>query len=359
MMKKLVGILVSATLAFGLLTGCGAKDEGASAPATEEGGSEDVATGDKIDLKFAWSVDNVDLSQQAYIDSAQEYVEWLNESRDDISVELVIMDGQSSVDKEISDIETAIAMNVDGIIITCADPVGLLPICKEAMAAGIPVLDWRDMGRECTVTIDVGNENSRGEAMKDWFKQYLETNPDENLKVGLQWGAAAQTQQYPRFEKLHELAEEMPERFEIVVENYGDWGTDTSMKMMEDWLQAYDLNCVVTANEEMMIGVSEVLKAAGVLNDYILTCYNGEKAGLDMLEEGTIAMDVGIVISIGSPLLVEYAIKMALEGFSGYVDLGDDVIVPVTQENLEEFRATTEPDYSKEWFKTTLKESYK
>lgn len=376
MKKKILGILMSAVLTVGLVAGCGAKGntadsaaDTASGAAETEGSasaasgadeeSQDVASGEKRELVFAYSVDNVDLSQQGYIDYCQLYVDYLNETRNDISVELKIMDGQSSVDKQISDVETAIAMKVDGIIISSVDPVGLTPICKEAMDAGIPVLDWRDMGRFCTVTLDVGNELGKGELAVQWFRDYMDANPDKNLKVGLQRGAPAQTQQYARFEPFAGLAEEYPEQFEIVVEQYGDWGTDTSMKITEDWLQAYDLNCIVSANEEMMIGVSEVLKGAGVLDDYLLTTYNGEEAGQKMLAEGTIAMDVGTIQSIGSPLIIEHAINMVMDGLTGYFDLSEDVLVTVTPENLEEYKAkTTDPDYSQNIFESTLKDSY-
>ena len=316
-------------------------------------------TAEKRHLVFAWVVDNVDLSQQSFIDYAQAYIDYLNSTREDFSLEIKIMDGQASVDKQIGDMETAIAMGVDGIILSCVDPVGLTPAAESAMAAGIPVLDWRDMGGVCTITFQMTDENAKGVAVSDWLADYLEANPEEELRIGMIWGATSHPNCFPRMEAAKGVAEQYPDRCEFVVDQYGDWGADSAMKIMEDWLQVYDLNCIVAANEEMMIGVSEVLRGAGVLDDFLLITYNGEAPGLEMLEAGTIDMDVGSLPSVGTPLLVEYAINMVLDGLSGSFDITDQTLWTVTPENLEEYQALlTDTDWSNPPFESTLKESY-
>ena len=49
------------------------------------GGAE---TAEKRHLVFAWVVDNVDLSQQSFIDYAQVYIDYLNSTREDFSLEI-------------------------------------------------------------------------------------------------------------------------------------------------------------------------------------------------------------------------------------------------------------------------------
>lgn len=334
-----------------------APEQSAQSPAAEAGAEQ--TSDEPIKLKFAYCVDGVDLAQQSNYDFAQGYVDYLNSVRKDLQIELVLMDGQSSVDKQIGDVDTAISMGVDGIILSCADPSGLTPITKEAMAAGIPVLDWRDMGDVCTITLDMGTEAGRGVAAYEWFCEYLESNPDVILNVGLQYGSAAQTAQIPRVSEIKKVAEEYPDRFNIVVEQYGDWGADTSMKMTEDWIQVYDLNCIVTANEEMMVGASEALRGANVIDNFLLLCFNGDQTGIDMIKDGTIDVDVGKLMNVGMALLIEYAVNMTLDGLTGHYDVAGDVMYTITEENVDEYIAARAPDYAKGLFKSTLKESYK
>lgn len=317
------------------------------------------ASAEKKHLVFAWCVDNVDLSQQNFIDFAQSYIDYLNETRDDISIEIKIMDGQSNVDKQISDVETAVAMGVDGIILSCVDPAGLAPIAKTAMADGIPVLDWRDMGGICTVTFNLGNETAKGVAVADWLCKYLEENPEAELRIGSIWGATSHPNCFPRMSEAKAAAEKYPDRCKFVVDQYGDWGADSAMKITEDWLQAHDLNCLLVANEEMMIGASEVLRSQGVLDDFVLITYNGETPGLEMIEKGTIDMDVGTLQSVGTPLLIEYAVNMVLDGLTGSYDVTSQLLSTVTKDNLEEYKSLlTDVDWSNPPFESTLKAEY-
>ena len=180
-MKRLMALLLTLLMIFSLAA-CSAKEQ-VSAEEKEEPAKE-ANTGEPIELRFAWCVDVVDASQQQYYEYAEAYVEYLNTTRDDIHITLDLMNGESSVDKQIGDVETAIAMDVDAIILSCVDAVGLTPIAKDAMAAGIPVLDWRDMGDVCTVTIDVDLDISYGAFAAEWYKKYMDDNPDVVLNVG-------------------------------------------------------------------------------------------------------------------------------------------------------------------------------
>lgn len=365
-MKKLLAIILATVMGI-TLAACGnsstttPENSGDQEVETDAGTGEVTETNNngKRHLVFAWCVDNVDLSQQNFIDYAQSYIDYLNETRDDFSLEIKIMDGQSNVDKQISDVETAVAMGVDGIILSCVDPDGLTPAAQAAMEAGVPVIDWRDMGGVCTITFNLGNETAKGEAVADWLCEYVESNPDVQLKIGEIWGATSHPNCFPRMEEAKLAAEKYPDNIEFVVEQYGDWGADSAMKITEDWLQVHDLNCLIVANEEMMIGASEVLRSAGVLEDYLLITYNGEAPGLEMIANGTIQMDVGTLQSIGTPLLIEYAINMVLDGLTGSYDVTSQLLSCVTADNLEEYQALlTDVDWSNPPFESTLKDSY-
>jgi ABC-type sugar transport system substrate-binding protein len=318
-------------------------------------------TGDKINLEFAWCTDNVDISQQGFFDTASAYAAYLNKTRDDIHIELTLFDGQASVDKQISDIETAVAKKVSGIILSCVDPDGIAPAARQAMADGIPILDWRDMGDVCTVTFINGNEHTKGKFNYQWTKDYLLSHPDVVFYAGLQQGSTNHPQCYPRMQYMYDLEREMPDRFKILVEANSDWSADTSMRMVEDWLQIYkDMNFISSSSEEQMLGVVEALRGADLLDNFVLTAFNGEAPGVEMIEKSDLDLDVGVVMPLGMGLLMENAIRMVLEGYTGRIDISDQAMFNVDITNVAEYKQKIVVDYDNiHYFDSTLKPSYK
>ena len=374
MKKRMLALLSCVVMVVGLLAGCGSAEEAPTGEAsTEEApaaeASEESAvegetgvTGEgPIEVTIGWVVDNVDISQRNMIDTAIAYADYLNDTRDDIHVEITVFDGQASVDKQISDIETAIAMNVDCIALSSVDPDGIKPIAEEALEAGIEVLNWRDAGDWCTVHYIAANEDKKGQAQRDWTRQYLIDNPDAVLYAGLQYGSTNHPNCFPRMEYMAELEEEFPDRFHILVEQYSDWSSNTSMSMVEDWLQAYpELNYIASASEEQMLGVIQAVKSQKSLDEVVLVAHNGEQTGIDMLKNGEIEMTVSQTQPIMVQGVVDYCLKMVLEGFTGNVDLSDMTIKTITLDNVAEYEQLMQVDYyTNEYYEPILKDSYK
>ncbi len=363
-MKRLLAIMVSMVIIFSLV-GCTSRttpDTNTPTPPGETNTSTSSDEIDKIELTFAWCTDNVDVSQQNYYDTAKAYVDYLNSVREDIHITMNMFDGQGSVEKQISDIETAVAMGVDAIILNCVDHEGVTPAVQADQSEGIPVLD-RGLGTDggvCTVYFIGADENIKGQYNYEWTKQYLEEHPDVVLYAGLQQGSTNHPNCFPRMKKMYDLAEEYPDRFIILTEQYGDWSTDTAMKMVEDWLQIYpQMNFISSSNEEQMLGVIEALRGANVLENYVLTAFNGEQAGVEMLKRGEIMMDVGSIMPIYVGLAIETTVKMVLEGQEGVVDVSDKTMYCVTQENVNEYEEMIRVDYQNiNYFESTLKSFY-
>jgi ABC-type sugar transport system substrate-binding protein len=329
--------------------------------ACQKKGTTVSAGADRINLDFAWCTDNVDISQQAFYDTATAYVNYLNKTRDDLHIEMTLFDGQATVDKQISDIETAMAKGVDAIILSHVDADGLRPIALQAMEAGTPILDWRDMGKVCTITFITGNEHTKGQFSYQWTKEYLQSHPDVVFYAGLQQGSTNHPQCYPRMQYLYDLEREMPDRFKILIEANSDWSSDTSMRMVEDWLQVYpNMNFISSASEEQMLGVIEALRGSSLLDKYILTCFNGEQTGVDLLKANEIDLDVGVIQPLSMGLLIEYTIRMVLEDLKGDFDISDQSMFNVTQDNVAEYQERIVVDYDNlKYFESTLKPDYR
>jgi ribose transport system substrate-binding protein len=343
-MKKAICLLLSIVLFVSLALCVGASD---SDPKP------------RIKLSIAYCLDAVDVSLKKQFETAQAYADWLTRTRDDLEIEMLLFDAQWTVETQIANIETAVAMGVDAIILSPVDPDGVKPAAMAAMAAGVPILDRRNT-KYCTVTFISAQEEVRGERNRDWIKGYLQDNPDVVLNAGLQLGSVNTPASIPRLEKVLELEQEFPGRFNVLEYQHSDWSAETSMKMVEDWLQIHpDMNFISAASEEQMKGCIEALRGAGVLDKFVLTCFNGEQPGVDMLKKGEINMDVGVIMPVFAGMTVEYAIKMVLEGFTGVIDASEYTLYIVTQDNVDEYQKKILVDYDNTtYFESQLKDSY-
>jgi ABC-type sugar transport system substrate-binding protein len=349
-MKKVMALVLLLSMILLVFAGCA--NQATTTPTT--------TAAKVINLKFAWVVDNVDISQQNFYDTATKYCDFLNATRKDIHVELQLFDGQASVDKQISDIENAVTLGVDGIILSCVDPNGIAPAAKAAMKQGVKILDWRDMGDICDVTFVGANEEAKGQMAYEWAKKYLTDHPDVVWNAGLQQGSTAHPQCFPRMKYMYDLQKEMPSQFKILVEQNSDWSADTSQKMAEDWLQAYPtMNFLQSSSEEQMLGCIAALKDAKVADKFVTVAFNGEQPGVDMIKAGTLQMDVGSVMPIFMGKLIEATINMVLDGLKGHIDISKETMYTITSENVAEYEKLIQLDYmNKTYFPTTLKASY-
>ena len=312
----------------------------------------------KIHLNLAYCVDCTDSSQQLQWDMTSQYIDYLNNTRDDLYIEATLFDANSTLDTQIANIETAITMDADAIILSAVDTSSIVPTVQQAQAAGIKVLDWR--GSAGDLNYVGANEDSWGQLNYEWTKQYLEDHPDEVLYAGLQYGGSAMPEQFKRLDPLKELAEEYPDRFIILADQYCDWTTDTAMKMAEDWIQAYpDMNYICSASGTMMSGVVEALRGANKLDDMVLCTFNGLEEDFNMLRKGDIDTSVGAYYPVKMGLLVEDTIEMLLEDKSGTDDVGELTTFIATQDTVEDCAAKSVADYENvQAFESTLKDSY-
>jgi ABC-type sugar transport system substrate-binding protein len=270
--------------------------------------AQDVRT-----IRLAYSVDVLDDTQNAVLKTVQARVDEINASRKDIKVELDVYDAQSSVDKQISDVQTALIKKPDVLIFSAVDNVGSLPAAQAAKDAGVLVLDRRPTD-PVAATTDVayyGSDESRySKATTDWIKGYLDSHPDTVLKIGAIYGAPAQTAQLLRIDAIKALAAEMPDRIQIVAEGYGNWLTATAQNLSQDWLLAHpDMNYVATANDIMALGVSNTLISAG-RTDILVSGYDLTPEGVQRVKDGTQSLTVGTNIADNGQM-VDVAVAMA------------------------------------------------
>ena len=233
-------------------------------------------------IKITWADDTLDQTRAVMLKAVEDRVAAINTQRNDIRIELTYYDAQKNVDKQLSDVETALLTKPDVFIFSCVDTSGSIPAIQKIHAEGIPIVDIRDMGQPNYITTVFygADEATYAAAMTDWLKKKLDADPSLVLNVGLIYGAAAQIQQFARCDLVKKLAEEMPDRVKVIVERYGDWDTERALNITEDWIQSQpNLNYICTANDIMALGASNALVAARKKDQIMVT-------GVDVTDEG-------------------------------------------------------------------------
>ena len=145
MKKKLLGLLLTAAMVAGLLTGCGnalsmdgVTEQTQSSDSSEE---EAVMTSEAVEPKngeyyrIACFLPNVGPWYDERWYASEQEAEALG-----FEITLFSAGGYSNVDKQVAQVEDAITAGYDGIILHACSSSALLPAVKQALAAGIKVV---------------------------------------------------------------------------------------------------------------------------------------------------------------------------------------------------------------------------
>ena len=345
-MKKILSLILAVSMLFSL-TACGnnaSQSAETVEPETTEEGASETADGaeessEKRIIKVAWCDDTQDATRAKMLEACERRVEEINAERDDIELQLTYYDAQKSVDQQISNVEAAVLTDPDVFIFSCVDSTGSLPCLQTMKDSGAKIIDIRDMGSDLVDVVFYGSDEATYKAaVQDWVRTYLDENPDVNLKVGLIYGAASQTLQLIRCDLMKELAEEMPERIEIVAEAYGDWDTQRAMGIMEDWIQAYpEINFVCAANDIMALGASNALVSAGIKDNVILTGIDLD-GGAELIAEGKQDLDVGASID-DNDMLMDISVALAEGTWDGGNTYTLEAVMRVDASNVDAYLA--------------------
>lgn len=321
------GAVVSmALVAATLLAGC-----------SGSGSGSDAANGVKT-INIAYSVDTIDSTQNVASEGMKEAVAKFNESSDTTEVVLTQYDAQGSLNKQLSDIQTALVKKPDVLIISAVDPQGVLPAVRQAKDAGVKVIDRRPsnpVAPEIDVAFQMSDSTSLSAATKKWLTDYLADNPSVNLKAGVIYGAPAQTAELIRVDVVKQLAEEMPDRIQIVASGYGNWLTATAQNLTTDFLQAHpDINYIASANDIMALGAANAIKTAGKTGSVMLSGYDLTTDGIERVKKGEQTFDAGVPIRGGGAQLIDVAIGVAEGTFTEKTGSVDPVYA-ITKDNVD------------------------
>lgn len=152
MKRKLLGVLLSATMIAGLLAGCGSSAEPAAAPAETEQAAADAGT-DTADAAADAAADATKAAtggggKVGVAMPTQSSERWINDGSnmkaklEELGYEVDLQYAEDDVQAQVSQIENMIASGVNCLVIASIDSQALVNVEEQAKSAGIPIIAY-------------------------------------------------------------------------------------------------------------------------------------------------------------------------------------------------------------------------
>jgi ABC-type sugar transport system substrate-binding protein len=210
--------------------------------------------------------------------------------------QLVYTDAAGSAAKQVADVNSMIAQQVDVILLAPREEKPLVPAVMAAKKAGIPVilLDRRvdpvaKPGRDYLTFIG-SDFVDEGQRAGEWLTKA--TNGKATI-IELE-GTTGSSPANDRKKGFDEEIKKSPE-MKIVASQTGDFARDKGRQVAETLLQAHpDATAIYAHNDEMALGAITALEAAGKKpgKDVIVVSIDGEKDGVQAIVDGKMGVSV-------------------------------------------------------------------
>lgn len=295
MKRKLASMLLVVTMAVTALVGCAthdgesAKDNSAADDAvtaedssTEEGTTED--SGDASDKTIALFMTHMSNEFTITLSGA---VEDQVKAR---GYNYSVYDAEQDAATQSDQIEQAVTLGVDGIVIEPVSVDGIVPAVKSAKAAGVHVVIVNQRisepeAADCYVGADAA---TTGEIL---MKQVMEDIGGEG-EVALLLGPMGSDGQVGRSEGFDRVISEY-ESVSVAFEDSADWQTEPALTITENWLNAgKNIVAIVAQNDGMAVGAAKAVEDAQQLDSIKVYGVDATSEGLQAVLDGKLAATV-------------------------------------------------------------------
>jgi ribose transport system substrate-binding protein len=210
-------------------------------------------------------------------------------------VSLVVTDAQGQTSKQVSDVEDLIAQRVNVILLAPREFEGLTPALAAAKKANIPVIlvDREAAGKagEDFVTFLGSNFIEQGRRAAEWLATATNGKADI-VELTLTPGSSVARDRAGGF---REGIAKYP-GMKIIASQTGDASRAKGQAVMQNLVQSLGnkITAVYAHNDEMALGAIQALKDAGKKpgTDVTVVSIDGEKAGLEAIQRGDLAVTV-------------------------------------------------------------------
>jgi len=213
----------------------------------------------------------------------------IDEAKAFSNITIVSTDANGDAAKFQSDIEDLIAQKVDGVVVSGAW-LEEAPAALDALkTAGIPtVLVDRQFGKGSSesYTSYIGPDNfTIGEQDGQFIADRL---GGKGVVVELRGGPADNSIGLNRSNGVNSVLKTYPEITVVVAPDFGNWGADGGIALMEDMLAANPkIDAVFCENDSMCLGAQTAIADAGRTDEMFLVGVDGELAALEAIMNDT------------------------------------------------------------------------
>ena len=286
-----------------LLAACSAGGSGSgSGSGTGTGVSGGGTKQDRYVIGF--SMENASLVVNAYIiDTVRVHAEAKG------NIDLIVLDGQGKLEKQVADIEDLITQKVDALIVKPMNTDSLTNVISKAYQAGIPVIlqDRGINGEDYTARVTYDNVQI-GQIMFEWMAQDLGGKGNVVIIEGLP-GASSN--------------EELKEGFKIANEKYSDikvlaiqpanYRADEALRVMENYLQQFpnQIDALIAWSDVATLGAVQAIEQTGNSGKIKVYSQLGSTEALRAIRDGK--MEMTVKIPMGEDEVIDVALK-AIQG---------------------------------------------
>jgi len=263
-----------------LLAGCGSTDS--------------KQTSDKKDIPAAGGKKVIGVLIGDFSDQFQAYmVDGMKKAAEKVkgdNVEVVLMDGKSDSNKQMSQMENLIAQKVDVVIILPINSEASKPMVENAVKAGIKVISVNAplVNQDKAVAYVGSTDVLAGEIEAQKMADVLGGKGN----VVILQGAFGHQAQIDRKQGMENILKKYPD-IKVVGSQTGEWFREKGMKVMENWLQSgLEIDGVLCHNDEMALGAIKAIEDVGKIDKIKVGGIDSTPEALKYLRDGRLAFTV-------------------------------------------------------------------
>jgi len=260
-------------------------------------------------------------------------------------VNLIQLDAQGDITRQIDQVENLMQRNPDVIVIWPVNGEAIVPVVKKAHDEGFPIVIANSPIDESGfdyITAYAGPDNTQEgrDAATMMIEAFEKRGITGEKKIVELMGLPGYVTAIQRSEGFQEEIAKHPD-YNLLANEPTDWNREKATRAMEDLLVRYeDLQGVYVADDNLGIGALNALKEAGRAGDVIMTsaCIFGE--GYDAMAEGYIQGTCYQYSGLDAINTVQVAVKVANGEDVPFMSMFESPMV--TPDNMDQFNR---PEY--------------
>ena len=196
----------------------------------------------------------------------------------ELGATLIVNDAQRNPERQVQQVESFIAQQVDAIILNPCEVDASSPAVDKALAAAIPIVNVNSE----TKTAPTAFVGSRDEQSARLAMEYIARRLGGKGEVVMMHGYMGQAAQIKREAGAREVLAKTP-GLHLLAQQTAEWDRAKAIALMENWLQAYGerIDAVFAQNDEMAMGALLAIEHANKKDKIVVV---GVDAIADALE---------------------------------------------------------------------------